>query len=593
MLAALTSNQYEILQVTREKFEALDKAISSYYEKTMNNIELQDKENDKRFNEQTQLIASLNYLVRDSSKEILKAISVLKEDIFQRCTDLNATINKESQLIKKDIAETASSTNSLFRSHIDSLIETSKTNIDTFMQTNKVQSEKLIQLIDYVSQQASTLQASTISISDNLIAKSDTINQTIIKMNEGLRELLTLNESKTIESINTNISRAITLFESNINTSKEVLAESINTFMQTNNEHSEGIKGMVKNVSQQTAILQTFATSISDNFDLRSNNIDNAISHTNEVIKEQFRQNESRTKEIFESSISDMQTFFISNMKASKESVNDMINLLIQTNNKQHSTLQQELESANQRSTDISSLISENIKESDKATEEFLQSIKTEYNALHKNIIEIQSKAENIEKVIYTLSDNSSEKIISSIKSIITEFKKELENSASGISSQIFDTQISQEAISNELSKLHIVLRSILKSFEKNNSSIVGQISKAEDVEASSDTMPFLPESKSNPNRTETIVDEETQNVVFNQYQNDSVIKSTMKNAKGQIIYELDYINEKIVHSRNYDQKGNLTIEQTFYDNGQIHYRNEYTKDGKKTTEFDINGKKK
>ena len=56
---------------------------------------------------------------------------------------------------------------------------------------------------------------------------------------------------------------------------------------------------------------------------------------------------------------------------------------------------------------------------------------------------------------------------------------------------------------------------------------------------------------------------------------------------------ELEYVNERIVRSRNFNNKGQLNVEQTFYANGQVHYRNEYTPNGRITTEFDFNGKKK
>lgn len=93
--------------------------------------------------------------------------------------------------------------------------------------------------------------------------------------------------------------------------------------------------------------------------------------------------------------------------------------------------------------------------------------------------------------------------------------------------------------------------------------------------------------------RTEKIYDIETGYTVINQFKNDKLIKSTMNDSSGTIIYETVYLNEKIVRSRNYDKKGNLDLEQTYYDNGQVHYRKEFTLSGKKITEFDINGKKK
>ena len=156
-------------------------------------------------------------------------------------------------------------------------------------------------------------------------------------------------------------------------------------------------------------------------------------------------------------------------------------------------------------------------------------------------------------------------------KTVVLEVKSLIGNAVSEINNNFLDSQIYQETISNELEKLQVLLRTTLVSIDRTRQQ----------------------EQKDNPNRTESIIDKETGNTVLNQIKNGKLVKSTMKNAKGNVIYELEYVDDKIVRSRNYDAKGKINIEQTYYDNGQVHFRNEFTTSGKKTTEFDINGKKK
>ena len=255
----------------------------------------------------------------------------------------------------------------------------------------------------------------------------------------------------------------------------------------------------------------------------------------------------------------------------------------------------------------ISSLIVDSVKESDKATEMFMSGLQDQYQTINKGLTSVQLKTENIENSVLHISEKEfNKKIVDSIQSLILELRTDIKNSISDINNEFLDTQIAQETINSELEKLQVLLRTVLNSFENKTEKIVKQVATESNkqVKPSSSTPSILPNvSRSveqnvkshqpDPNRTESIVDSETKNIVVNQYKDGNVVKSTMKDSKGHTIYEVEYSKGKIVRTRNYDSKGKLTIEQTFYDNGQVHYRNEYTSKGKVTTEFDINGKKK
>ena len=236
-----------------------------------------------------------------------------------------------------------------------------------------------------------------------------------------------------------------------------------------------------------------------------------------------------------------------------------------------------------------------------------MSGLQDQYQTINKGLTSVRLKAENIENSVLHISEKEfNKKIVDSIKSLILELRTDIKNSISDINNEFLDTQIAQEAINSELEKLQVLLRTVLSSFENKTEKIVKQVATESNkqVKPSSSTPGIFPNvSRSveqnvkshqpDPNRTESIVDSETKNIVVNQYKDGNVVKSTMKDSKGHTIYEVEYSKGKILRTMNYDSKGKLTIEQTFYDNGQVHYRNEYTSKGKVTTEFDINGKKK
>ena len=254
------------------------------------------------------------------------------------------------------------------------------------------------------------------------------------------------------------------------------------------------------------------------------------------------------------------------------EHIDELTNKLNNSNKERFAFLEDTLHSIQDQNSGVSKLISNSIKESDKATELFLHQLDEQYDTLNKGMGAMEIRTKNIEDSVTSLIEKDDKKqLIDSFKTVVLEVKSLIGNAVSEINNNFLDSQIYQETISNELEKLQVLLRTTLVSIDRTRQQ----------------------EQKDNPNRTESIIDKETGNTVLNQIKNGKLVKSTMKNAKGNVIYELEYVDDKIVRSRNYDAKGKINIEQTYYDNGQVHFRNEFTTSGKKTTEFDINGKKK
>lgn len=218
-------------------------------------------------------------------------------------------------------------------------------------------------------------------------------------------------------------------------------------------------------------------------------------------------------------------------------------------------------------------------------TNQVLQSIKDQYTSLQAGLTSLQVQIGNVERTIDGFAGGDSHRaVIDSIRSLMAELLHELQSDVSELRDEILENRNKQDLVTDQLRKLHVLLRSLDDSSGVEDS---GQAQpEKEPSRASAREM-------ADPNRTETIVDAQTGNIVLNRFENDSLVKSTMQTPDGCMIYELEYSNGQIVRSRNYDARGNLNIEQTFYDNGQVHLRSEITKEGRKTTEFDRNGNKK
>lgn len=313
--------------------------------------------------------------------------------------------------------------------------------------------------------------------------------------------------------------------------------------------------------------------------------------------------------------------------------IEESSNNTVKANNK---STEQLTESINNRSNNISNKIDTlvirnhdlilDVKASidlKKVNGETLKLVKQQCDYLQKGITSLQIQSNNIEKIVseYTTLNTNTD-IIDSIKSLITTLQKELKSSVSEINDEILETQIKQETTNGQIEKLQILLKNISIELDEKNKKNSSQSTFFQGISTSTESTSqswstsnshkdnqaqnrnkqtrkpsanayTKEKNASNPNRIETIVDKETNNIVLNHYINDVLVKSTMKNKHGYVLYELEYKNGQIVRSRNYDEKGNLNIEQTYYDNGQVHFRNEIIKGKKKSTEFDRNGNRK
>ena len=399
-----------------------------------------------------------------------------------------------------------------------------------------------------------------------------------------------------------------------IDGARQASSESAEQIMSANKENSASILQKVEDVMQHSIAIQESITTSAADLAAKTDTLNETIKTTNDEIQAKVESASNGMSQLISEGIGAITTSVSTGIDGARQTSSESAEQIMSANKENSASILQKVDelilqgaTIEKQNNTISSLIVDSVKESDKATEMFMSGLQDQYQTINKGLTSVQLKTENIENSVLHISEKEfNKKIVDSIQSLILELRTDIKNSISDINNEFLDTQIAQETINSELEKLQVLLRTVLNSFENKTEKIVKQVATESNkqVKPSSSTPSILPNvSRSveqnvkshqpDPNRTESIVDSETKNIVVNQYKDGNVVKSTMKDSKGHTIYEVEYSKGKIVRTRNYDSKGKLTIEQTFYDNGQVHYRNEYTSKGKVTTEFDINGKKK
>ena len=438
-----------------------------------------------------------------------------------------------------------------------------------------------------------------------------TLQQNTIELFNGLsKDIISLNESSRKQAIE-NANELKRTLASNTEHLSTVVNDSLKTIQESTFSSSEQLRQQIAQICD--TIQESINTSASD-LAVKADALTETLKTTNDEIQAKVEGASNGMSQLISEGIGAITTSVSTGIDGARQASSESAEQIMSANKENSASILQKVDelilqgaTIEKQNDTISSLIVDSVKESDKATEMFMSGLQDQYQTINKGLTSVQLKTENIENSVLHISEKEfNKKIVDSIQSLILELRTDIKNSISDINNEFLDTQIAQETINSELEKLQVLLRTVLNSFENKTEKIVKQVATESNkqVKPSSSTPSIFPNvSRSveqnvkshqpDPNRTESIVDSETKNIVVNQYKDGNVVKSTMKDSKGHTIYEVEYSKGKIVRTRNYDSKGKLTIEQTFYDNGQVHYRNEYTSKGKVTTEFDINGKKK
>ena len=593
LLNSLSNNQDQVLQQLTLSEETLSKNIESstsqINEKVSHTYDLVQKE----FTKQTELVGALQ-------QNTIEMFNGLSKDII--------SLNESS---RKQAIENANELKRTLASNTEHLSTVVNESFKTIQESTFSSSEQLKQQI---AQICDTIQESINTSASDLVAKTDALTETLKTTNDEIQAKVEGVSNGMSQLISEGIGAITTSVSTGIDGARQASSESAEQIMSANKENSASILQKVEDVMQHSIAIQESITTSTTDLAAKTDTLNETIKTTNDEIQAKVEGASNGMSQLISEGIGAITTSVSTGIDGARQASSESAEQIMSANKENSASILQKVDelilqgaTIEKQNNTISSLIVDSVKESDKATEMFMSGLQDQYQTINKGLTSVQLKTENIENSVLHISEKEfNKKIVDSIQSFILELRTDIKNSISDINNEFLETQIAQETINSELEKLQVLLRTVLNSFENKTEKIVKQVATESNkqVKPSSSTPSILPNvSRSveqnvkshqpDPNRTESIVDSETKNIVVNQYKDGNVVKSTMKDSKGHTIYEVEYSKGKIVRTRNYDSKGKLTIEQTFYDNGQVHYRNEYTSKGKVTTEFDINGKKK
>ena len=593
LLNSLSNNQDQVLQQLTLSEETLSKNIESstsqINEKVSHTYDLVQKE----FTKQTELVGALQ-------QNTIEMFNGLSKDII--------SLNESS---RKQAIENANELKRTLASNTEHLSTVVNESFKTIQESTFSSSEQLKQQI---AQICDTIQESINTSASDLVAKTDALTETLKTTNDEIQAKVEGVSNGMSQLISEGIGAITTSVSTGIDGARQASSESAEQIMSANKENSASILQKVEDVMQHSIAIQESITTSTTDLAAKTDTLNETIKTTNDEIQAKVESASNGMSQLISEGIGAITTSVSTGIDGARQASSESAEQIMSANKENSASILQKVDelilqgaTIEKQNNTISSLIVDSVKESDKATEMFMSGLQDQYQTINKGLTSVQLKTENIENSVLHISEKEfNKKIVDSIQSFILELRTDIKNSISDINNEFLETQIAQETINSELEKLQVLLRTVLNSFENKTEKIVKQVATESNkqVKPSSSTPSILPNvSRSveqnvkshqpDPNRTESIVDSETKNIVVNQYKDGNVVKSTMKDSKGHTIYEVEYSKGKIVRTRNYDSKGKLTIEQTFYDNGQVHYRNEYTSKGKVTTEFDINGKKK
>ena len=593
LLNSLSNNQDQVLQQLTHSEETLSKNIESstsqINEKVSHTYDLVQKESTK----QTELVGALQ-------QNTIELFNGLSKDII--------SLNESS---RKQAIENANGLKRTLASNTEHLSTVVNDSLKTIQESTFSSSE---QLREQIAQICDTIQESINTSASDLAVKADALTETLKTTNDEIQAKVEGASNGMSQLISEGIGAITTSVSTGIDGARQASSEYAEQIMSANKENSASILQKVEDVMQHSIAIQESITNSATDLAAKTDTLDETIKTTNDEIQAKVEGASNSMSQLISEGIGAITTSVSTGIDGARQASSESAEQIMSANKENSASILQKVDelilqgaTIEKQNNTISSLIVDSVKESDKATEMFMSGLQDQYQTINKGLTSVQLKTENIENSVLHISEKEfNKKIVDSIQSLILELRTDIKNSISDINNEFLDTQIAQETINSELEKLQVLLRTVLNSFENKTEKIVKQVATESNkqVKPSSSTPSILPNvSRSveqnvkshqpDPNRTESIVDSETKNIVVNQYKDGNVVKSTMKDSKGHTIYEVEYSKCKIVRTRNYDSKGKLTIEQTFYDNGQVHYRNEYTSKGKVTTEFDINGKKK
>lgn len=594
------------IDTVTEQIKSLELVARNLYEHTLTNIDLKTEEIKKNIETYTNSIIQIN---KEDIEKIGSHISDLANQEKVSRESLLLSLNEIRQKTEelKQLIEFYNESANIYASKLEGKLD-----------STKLQADDISKNIESVKQLNFKLQDSIAT--NNTLITSGTEN-IITSTNQNKKEVLYQLHQKS-ESISSNFDKRVAVVLSTISKgiedSREVSLKSEDNIIQAYKEQSQNVYQVLEEIKDQYSVIEKTQDSVNEKTEKLSDKLTLSVNEIKDKVESENKKYHESLKTNFSVIINKIEESSNNTVKANNKSAER----LTESINKRSNNISNKIDTLVIQNHDLTSDVKASI-DLKKLNGETIKLVKQQCDYLQKGITSLQIQSNNIEKIVseYTTLNTNTD-IIDSIKSLITTLQKELKSSVSEINDEILETQIKQETTNGQIEKLQILLKNISSELDEKNKYNSSQSSFSQGISTSTESASqslstsnshkdnqaqnrnkqtgqssanayTKGKNASNPNRIETIVDKETNNIVLNHYINDVLVKSTMKNKHGYVLYELEYKNGQIVRSRNYDEKGNLNIEQTYYDNGQVHFRNEITKGKKKSTEFDRNGNRK
>ncbi len=455
------------------------------------------------------------------------------------------------------------------------------------------------------------------SLSTQILEKVVSENEKALNHLSQIAQSINSNRENTRSLIDDTSAKLTSLTESRIGEVEKAIEDTYASLVQKTQEHSDSLTSRVSNLVAQAAsssnsLLESLSQ-IQKESDSHSTQIlekvvsenEKALNHLSQIAQS-INSNRENNRSLIDDTSAKLTSLTESRIGEVEKAIEDTYASLVQKTQEHSDSLTSRVSNLAAQATSSSNSLLESLsqiqKESDSlktTVDSLLQQNSTLKDLFESSTTQLSEKVGNAVNEIGKLSPkNNNDSIVNSIKSLISELKIELQKDVDNVNKQVIDTRSLFQTTNNEVQKLQTLLNIVLKSSEDNKRGIseLASINSGKPTGTTAAPVYGTPVSSKpelKPNRTETIVDSETGNTVLNKFERNVLVKSTMNNKAGHVIYEIEYNNGQIVRSKNYDPNGKLTIEQTYYDNNQVHFRYEYTKNGRITTEFDKFGNKK
>lgn len=560
-------------------------------------------------------IKILEYYIEEISSKTNEKINDNHTEVIRKSdniyNELSEIINKKEkdqrQFISKELVKQNENNNSNFES-LNQKIEVLKNdNINELTKIKEKVNKLNNQIINLINKKFKQRESNS---NDRHIQTKENINRVFSNIISELERM----DDNIIESSKENMNQIIKESKENIENNTSKLSNEINIkskeLLKIINNNSDNQKKFIsKNLDEQKEnINSTFITLEKLNkinaelIEKSRKEFSNLNAHSLEYIDDNFEEiknNYSETKIEIKDNIDELSSDIMNKIEMENEDI------LINSNNNKEIVIkklssildnksQKELSEISKFYAQVNKDYESIVKKSDSTKKNILNKFKNVMEKIENQILENRKNEKDIHKelseIIKTKFKNQAQTNINLSKDIINEInnldnhftklfslvnniEKSIslsKNDLSEILEEIYSSQVDSDKSIKKLLTKHGHIDSKISNIQ-NQINILNSLVKV--LKSDNITENDSKRRKKDPDRTEKIIDEDNNTVLFNRYKDNNLKKSEMK-LSGKKMFETKYDSKgRISSSINYNEKGDVTIKNFYYTNGQIKKR--------------------